>query len=194
MRAQWGEGRVYQVHGEGEDMSYTLATKVFVPIEFDELSSPLLLRRDFSPISSPDSSPNSSPVFQRFQRRAKTVSADLPPPPPSVWVLHPSLANVPAYITSKWEDAEGGMHFEKMSSLCAKWDGSEPRCPLTAAAQRDITYSLEQARADFGPSLQFTGVTQAGLGPEMCGMSREQLLEVQDLPGCNPARFELPIS
>jgi len=69
-------------------------------------------------------------------------------------------------------------------SLCRAWDGEFPTCPISSLHHgRDETYSLEQARKDFGPHLQFAGAKQADLGPEFWGITFEQLVSVTRLTG-----------
>ena len=43
--------------------------------------------------------------------------------------------------------------------------------------------SLEHARRKYGPDLQFQGAKQNGYGPEMWGITIEQLLAVRELEG-----------
>jgi len=76
------------------------------------------------------------------------------------------------------------------SALCRMWDGKKPECPLFSGTNQPmlndrskVPLSLEEAQAKYGSDLGFLGAKQIGLGPEMCGITLEQLKSILELPG-----------
>ncbi len=89
------------------------------------------------------------------------------------------------------EDAiQGKKELENASpkNVVPRWDGVIPPCPVkgfdvaqeeqAASAKRNKSDRLAQAKEQYGKNLGYTGATQDGLGPEMWGITLQQLKDV----------------
>ncbi len=171
---QWGEGIVKSV--DYETNVYTLAGKTW---DYDHYIHPLLGTPNgpakFFNVSSAEESrmiykkwtqthhPNS------FVRRNALLGVDE--------VMHPGLTSVPGEAMFKVWDR---VTFPKSPIETNNMNLSSS---ATSPFSHDDNLLLETARDHFGPDLQFKGVKQNGLGPEMWGITLDQLLAVKNLHG-----------
>ena len=161
---QWGEGIIKEVL---PDDRYKLAGKSW---SYDHLTHPL--------IGEPDGPPQyrgvsdihvGREIYRKWAvahhpnshvRRAALSGVDE--------VMHPALSSVPGDAMFKVWDRE-----------------SVPPCPIPSLDNTGRTddYSLEDARNVYGYNLEFQGMKQNEFGPELWGITIEQLLAVKELPG-----------
>ena len=92
-------------------------------------------------------------------------------------VMHPQLMSVPGEAMFKVWDRE--------TLPTNPIHANENEAGNIASTHRIEEQSIEAAREKYGPDLQFKGAKQNGLGPEMWGITLEQLLAVKELDGYN---------
>uniref|UniRef100_A0A7S2UKS4 Uncharacterized protein n=1 Tax=Attheya septentrionalis TaxID=420275 RepID=A0A7S2UKS4_9STRA len=164
---QWGEGTVKHIHPEGN--LYTIAGKAW---NYDHKTHPLIGVKGGPPMyNSLSSASEARDIYRRWAqnnhpnfkvKRAAMMGKDE--------VMHPSLRSVPR------------------EAMFKVWDRDTiPTCPIIPSSQshdgeRD-SLSLEEAQERYGPDLQYKGAKQDGYGPEMWGITLEQLMAVKELPG-----------
>jgi hypothetical protein len=171
---QWGEGIVKQVNAE--DNVYTLAGKTW---NYDHYTHPLIGTPNGPSSFSKTTTSGSKTIYRRWAqthhpnshvRRNALLGVDE--------VMHPGLRAVPGEAMFKVWDRE----FTPQNPIYSLLNDDNDKVYGDIDLRSD-NITIEIARDKYGPDLQYQGVKQNGLGPEMWGISLEQLLEVKDLEG-----------
>lgn len=177
---QWGEAVVKEVNLEKN--TYRLAGKAW---NYDHYTHPLLgtgvggLSQFINMTSAEDSRIIYRSWAQTYHpnshvRRNALIGVDE--------VMHPQLMSVPGEAMFKVWDRDT----IPKNPIRFNYDEEEEEGENVSSLNiSPVEKSLEAAREEYGPELQFEGTKQNELGPEMWGITIEQLIAVKDLDGYN---------